>query len=66
MSSEESLNRAEDLLTRVGALLDAEAARYTDRTSAVGLDADPAAALRLAATEVESARAELGLTGSTT
>jgi hypothetical protein len=56
----------EDLLTRVGELLDAETARYTDRTSAVGLDADPAAALRLAATEVESARAELALTGSAT
>ena len=60
-------NRArEDLLFRVGELLDAEAARYTDRTSAIGLDLAPAAGLRRAAVDVEAARAELALTGSAT
>ena len=60
-------NRArEDLLFRVGELLDAEAARYTDRTSAIGLDLAPAADLRRAAVDVEAARAELALTGSAT
>jgi hypothetical protein len=60
-------NRArEDLLFRVGELLDAEAARYTDRTSAIGLDLEPAAGLRHAAVDVEDARAELALTGSAT
>ncbi|WP_433386056.1 ABC transporter [Actinoplanes sp. CA-142083] len=60
-------NRArEDLLFRVGELLDAEAARYTDRTAATGLDTAPAADLRRAALDVEAARVELALTGSAT
>ncbi|MEU4243848.1 GTPase domain-containing protein [Actinoplanes sp. NPDC026619] len=60
-------NRArEDLLFRVGELLDAEAARYTERTAATGLDTAPAMDLRRAAAEVEDARAELALTGSAT
>ncbi len=60
-------NRArEDLLFRTGELLDREAARYTDRTEATGLDAAPAAELRRAAADVEDARAELALTGSAT
>ena len=58
-------NRArEDLLSRVGELLDREAARYTDRTAAAGLDAAPSAELRAAAVEVEQSRTELALTGS--
>jgi len=56
----------EELLTRVDELLDREAARYNDRTAAVGLDADPGAELRRAAADVEKARAELALTGSAT
>ena len=56
----------EDLLTRVGELLDREAARFTDRTSAAGLAEDPGAELRRAADEVEAARTELALTGSGT
>jgi hypothetical protein len=60
-------NRArEDLLFRVGELLDAEAARYTERTAATGLDTAPATDLRRAAADVENARAELALTGSAT
>ncbi|GAA2652246.1 GTPase domain-containing protein [Paractinoplanes durhamensis] len=60
-------NRArEDLLFRVGELLDAEAARFTERTAATGLDTAPATDLRRAAAEVENARAELALTGSAT
>jgi hypothetical protein len=60
-------NRArEDLLFRVGELLDAEAARYTNRTAATGLDIEPAADLRRAALDVEAARVELALTGSAT
>ncbi|WP_412747428.1 ABC transporter [Krasilnikovia sp. M28-CT-15] len=51
-----------DLLSRVEALLDAEAARYRDRTAATGLDPEPGAALRRAATDVESAREDLALT----
>jgi hypothetical protein len=54
----------EDLLVRTGKLLDEEAARFTDRTSATGLDTDPGADLRAAAAEVEAARGELALTGS--
>jgi hypothetical protein len=54
----------EDLLLRVGELLDREAARFTDRTSGVGLAEDPGAGLRMAAAEVEAARIELALTGS--
>jgi hypothetical protein len=53
-----------ELLTRVDALLDAEAARFTERTSAVGLDVDPGATLRKAADDVESAREELALTAA--
>jgi hypothetical protein len=55
----------EDLLARVDELLDAEAARFTDRTTAVGIEADPGGELRRAAAAVESARADLALTGST-
>nr|WP_296069928.1 ABC transporter [uncultured Actinoplanes sp.] len=56
----------EDLLMRTGELLDQEAARFTDRTAAVGLAEDPGADLRTAAAEVEAARIELALTGSAT
>ena len=56
----------EELLTRADELFGQEAARFTDRIAATGLDADPAAGLRRAAAEVESARAELALTGSAT
>jgi hypothetical protein len=55
----------EDLLTRVDELLDQEAARFTDRTAAVGVEADPGSDLRRSAAAVESARADLALTGST-
>jgi energy-coupling factor transporter ATP-binding protein EcfA2 len=55
----------EDLLARVDELLDQESARFTDRTTAVGIEADPGSELRRAAAAVESARAELALTGST-
>ncbi|MDT4995445.1 MAG: hypothetical protein QOH97_5337 [Actinoplanes sp.] len=51
-----------DLLTRVGALLDAEARRYFERTAAVGLELEPGARLRDAAAAVERARADLALT----
>ncbi|MGX6604481.1 ABC transporter [Micromonosporaceae bacterium Da 78-11] len=54
----------EDLMTRVGKLLDQEAERFHNRTTAAGLDAEPGAALRQAAADVEAARAELALTGS--
>jgi len=54
----------EDLLSRVNVLLDAEAARFFDRTAAVGLDLDPGANLRAAARDVESAREELALTAT--
>jgi hypothetical protein len=52
----------QDLLTRVDALLDVEAARYAARTEAVGLDVEPGAALRKAAEDVARARKELSLT----
>ena len=52
----------EDLLARTDALLDAEAARFTERISAAGLDAEPGTTLRNAADDVESAREELALT----
>ena len=55
----------EDLLVRVDEILDQEAARFTDRTAAVGIEADPGGELRRAAAAVESARADLALTGST-
>jgi hypothetical protein len=51
-----------DLLERVGGLLDQEAARFTARTEAVGLDGDPGAELRQAVDGVERARGELALT----
>ncbi|MET0495023.1 MAG: dynamin family protein [Actinoplanes sp.] len=54
----------EELLARVNVLLDAEAARFTDRTAAVGLALEPSATLRRAAAEVESAREEVALTGT--
>ncbi|MFI5936019.1 ABC transporter [Actinoplanes sp. NPDC051494] len=53
-----------ELLARVNVLLDAEAARYTDRTAAVGLEMEPGATLRQAAADVERAREELALTGT--
>jgi energy-coupling factor transporter ATP-binding protein EcfA2 len=56
----------EELLNRVDALLDAEAARFSDRTSAIGLAPDPGADLRRAAEDVENAREELALTAATT
>ncbi len=56
----------EDLLLRVGKLLDEEAARFTDRLAAVGLAEEPGALLRQAAAAVETSRSELALTGSAT
>ncbi|MCY1143855.1 GTPase domain-containing protein [Actinoplanes sp. Pm04-4] len=56
----------EDLLLRAGKLFDEEAARFTSRLAAVGLDDEPGARLRRAAADVETARTELALTGSTT
>lgn len=56
----------EDLLLRTGKLFDEEAARFTDRLAAVGLDEEPGTRLREAAAAVETARTELALTGSTT
>ncbi|WP_189080005.1 GTPase domain-containing protein [Mangrovihabitans endophyticus] len=52
----------ENLMERITDLLNAEAARYTERAAAAGLDADPGAGLRHAATAVERAREELALT----
>ncbi|GLH95054.1 hypothetical protein Pa4123_03260 [Phytohabitans aurantiacus] len=52
----------EDLLARVDALLDAEAARYGDRIAGAGIGTDPGQALRDAASRVERARAEAALT----
>ncbi|HEU4348019.1 MAG TPA: GTPase domain-containing protein [Actinoplanes sp.] len=52
----------EELLSRVSVLLDAEAARFADRTAEVGLELEPGAQLRQAAADVESAREELALT----
>jgi hypothetical protein len=54
----------EELLSRVSVLLDADAARYTDRTAAVGLELEPGAQLRQAAADVERARGELALTAT--
>jgi hypothetical protein len=53
-----------ELLTRVDVLLDAEAARYFERTAAVGLELEPGAELRSAATDVERAREALALTAT--
>ncbi len=55
----------EDLLLRAGKLFDTEAARFTDRLAAVGLEDEPGARLRQAAADVETARTELALTEST-
>ncbi|WP_438874583.1 ABC transporter [Symbioplanes lichenis] len=54
----------EDLLARVNVLLDTEAARFTDRTAAVGLELEPGTTLRQAVADVERARKELALTGT--
>jgi hypothetical protein len=54
----------EELLSRIDALLDADAARFTERTSAVGLELEPSATLRSAADDVEAAREELALTSA--
>jgi hypothetical protein len=51
-----------ELMSRVDTLLDAEAARFTDRTAAVSLEMEPGATLRTAADDVETARGELALT----
>jgi hypothetical protein len=56
----------EELLTRVNELLDAEAARFSDRTAAVGLELEPGTELRQAAEDVERARGELALTTAVT
>jgi hypothetical protein len=56
----------EELLKRVDALLDAEAARYSDRTLSAGLAMEPGAQLRRAAEDVENAREELALTAAVT
>jgi hypothetical protein len=53
-----------ELLARIDVLLEAEAARYTDRTAAVRLELEPGTALRRAAAEVERAREEVALTGT--
>ncbi|WP_084504398.1 dynamin family protein [Actinoplanes sp. N902-109] len=53
-----------ELMARVNVLLDAEAARYTDRTAAVGLELEPGSTLRQAAAAVERAREEVALTGT--
>ncbi len=52
----------ENLLERITVLLDAEAARYTERTAAAGLEIEPGAELREAAADVERAREDLALT----
>ncbi|WP_425394647.1 ABC transporter [Actinoplanes rectilineatus] len=52
-----------ELLARVDELLEAEAARFTERTAAVRLEAEPGTLLRQVASEVENARKELALTG---
>ena len=54
----------EELLSCVNVLLDAEAARYLERTAAVGVDLEPGARLRDVATDVERAREELALTAT--
>ncbi len=56
----------EDLLERVTVLLEAEAARFTDRTAAAGLELQPGAELREAAADVERARGDLALTAAAT
>ena len=54
----------DDLMGRFAVLLDAEAARYDERTSAVGVTDNPGAELRRAAGAVEDAREELALTAA--
>jgi hypothetical protein len=54
----------ENLLNRVDELLDKEAARFTERTAAVGLELEPANGLRRTVAEVERARGELALTAA--
>ena len=54
----------ENLLTRVDELLDKEAARFTERTAAVGLELEPAIGLRRSVVDVERARVELALTSA--
>ncbi|ROP31022.1 dynamin family protein [Couchioplanes caeruleus] len=54
----------EELVSRVDELLDAEAARFTDRTAAAGLELEPGTALRRAAADVKQSREELALTGT--
>jgi hypothetical protein len=54
----------EDLLAKVTVLLDAEAARFAQRTAAVGLDLEPGTLLRGAADDVERAREDLALTAT--
>ena len=56
----------EELVSRIETLLETEAARYFDRTSAAGLEAEPGASLRRAADDVENAREELALTAAAT
>jgi hypothetical protein len=53
-----------ELVARFDELLDAESARYAQRTAAVRLEAEPGTLLRRAAAEVESARKDIALTGS--
>ena len=55
----------EDLLAKVTVLLDAEAARFAERTAAAGIDLEPGTRLRAAADDVERAREELALTSAT-
>jgi hypothetical protein len=55
-----------ELLSRIETLLETEAARYFERTSATGLEAEPGANLRRAAEDVENAREELALTTAVT
>ena len=59
-----AIRAREDLLKRVDVLLDAETARFTERTSAVGIELAPGATLREAADDVETAREELALTAA--
>ncbi len=61
-----AMQAREDLLLRTGELLDSEAARFSERIAATGLEEDPGAELRRAAAEVEVSRTELALTGSAT
>jgi hypothetical protein len=56
----------DDLLARVGVLLDAEAARYLDRLAGVSLDGAAARRLRESAVELEGARLAAGLSGDPT